>query len=52
MKIKNKKAQAMTEYVLIILLIAVFCILAANFFQLCMKNAFENFIFALSIPIP
>lgn len=52
MKIKNKKAQAATEYILIVMLVAVFCILAAKFFQICMKNAFENFIFVLTIPIP
>lgn len=52
MKISNKKAQAMTEYILIILLISVFCILASKIFQICMNNAFENFVFALSIPIP
>lgn len=52
MKIFGKKAQAMTEYILIIMLVTVFCILAIKIFQICMNNAFENFVFVLSIPIP
>lgn len=52
MKFINKNAQAMTEYILIIMLIAVFCILVSQFLQICMKNSFENFIFVLTIPFP
>jgi len=52
MKISSKKSQATTEYILIIMLVAVFCILTAKFFQIAMNNAFENFVFVLSIPIP
>ncbi|MBP7792240.1 MAG: hypothetical protein KA120_04170 [Candidatus Goldbacteria bacterium] len=52
MKLKNKKAQAMVEYVLIIFFVAFFCISALKIFKVCMNNAFENFVFVLSIPIP
>ncbi len=52
MKFSGKKAQAVTEYILIILFISIFCILAAKFFQIAINNSFENFVFVLSIPIP
>jgi len=47
-----KKSQAATEYLLIILLVVITCIIFLKFLQLCTNNCYENIVFVLSMPIP
>ena len=50
--IKGKKAQAMTEYLLMTALCAIACIAAAKGFQFLLVKFYENISLLISVPIP
>jgi len=50
--LRGNKAQALTEYILIVAIIALVCMSGAKIFQMGLVNAFKNFITILQIPIP
>ena len=50
--IVSGKAQAMTEYILVVASVAVFCLLFAKISKLIMIRHFENLVFIFQLPIP
>jgi Flp pilus assembly pilin Flp len=50
--LRGNNAQAVTEYIMIVTLIALTCMAGAKIFQIGLVNAFRHFILVLQIPVP
>jgi hypothetical protein len=50
--LKNKSAQAATEYIILLACIALACVAGSKIFHLALLQCYKNFVFMLSIPIP
>jgi hypothetical protein len=50
--LRQKKAQALTEYVLILGAIALACMAASKVFHSMLLQCYKNLVFILCIPIP
>jgi hypothetical protein len=50
--LKNKSAQAVTEYILLLACIALISMAGSKFFHLALVQCYKNFVFTFLIPIP
>jgi len=50
--IKDKKAQAVVEYIFVVCFVFLFSIALSKFFAILISNFLKNFIFIFSFPIP
>jgi hypothetical protein len=50
--LKNKSAQAVTEYIILLACIALICMAGSKIFHLALLQCYRKIVIMLSIPIP